>query len=228
MYLKMRTVKSRPPIPNIPEKLVADFYGTCGNGFVGEISIIEDPETKEKQYLYWHDGTWKLFKAFHYHYSGKEQVIIILSNCGLLGEGDEMALKIYQLINNKPYEHILIKRGLAQYVEEEVAMHAGVEAAVGEYLRLKNDTLNFIVPNEEYLLQVGRQVAERGDWNDAIIIFQALISESPEFWEAYDALGETYIIKGDKILAIQSFKKSLELNPQNTHALEMLKKLEKK
>lgn len=57
MYLKMRAVKSRPPIRNIPEKLVTDLFGTCGNGFAGEISIKEDPDTKDKQTLYWHDGT---------------------------------------------------------------------------------------------------------------------------------------------------------------------------
>lgn len=130
MYLKMRTVKPHPPIRNIPQELVADLFGTCGNGFVGEISMIEDPHTKDKQTLYWHDGTMKLFKGCHYHFSWKEQYIIILSNCSLLGEGDEMALKIHQLLNDKPYEHIHIKRDLSQYLEEEVGMHAGVEAAV--------------------------------------------------------------------------------------------------
>ncbi|MDH5386580.1 MAG: tetratricopeptide repeat protein, partial [Candidatus Aminicenantes bacterium] len=140
----------------------------------------------------------------------------------------EMVLKIYQLLNKKPYDHILIKHSLTQYIEEDIAMHAGIPAAIDEYFRFKNDTVNFIVPDQNYLINVGRQVAERGDWDGAIIIFQAVISEFPEFWEAYDALGDTYIMKGDKIPAIQSFKKSLELNPQNTHAMERLKKLEKK
>jgi hypothetical protein len=35
-------------------------------------------------------------------------------------------------------------------------------------------------------------------------------------------------MKRDTVSGIQSFKKSLELNPQNTNAKEMLKKLEKK
>jgi hypothetical protein len=33
---------------------------------------------------------------------------------------------------------------------------------------------------------------------------------------------------GDKDLAIQNYKKSLELNPENNNAVEMLKNLEKK
>ena len=139
-----------------------------------------------------------------------------------------MVLKIHQLLNNKPYDHILIKNSLTQYLEEDVAMHAGIPAAIDEYFRLKSDTLNFIVPDREYLLNAGRQVAERGDLDNAVLIFRAILSESPESWEAYDALGEAYIQKGDTIQAIQSFKKSVELNPQNTNAIEMLKKMKGK
>ncbi|MGB2805091.1 MAG: serine hydrolase [Candidatus Zixiibacteriota bacterium] len=227
MYLKMRNVKSHPPVSNISPKLVNEFFGTCGNGFVGEISIIDDPDSKEKQILYWHDGIDKLFKSNHFHYSGKEQIIIIGSNCSFLGEGDEMVLKIHQILNNKPYQDIRIRHSLSQYISEDIAMHAGIPAAIGEYLRFKNDTLNFIVPDEAYLIHAGRGVAEQFGPEDAILIFKAVLSEYPESWKTYDALGETYIIKGDTISAIQSFRKSLELNPQNTNAIEMLKKLEK-
>lgn len=226
MYLRMRNMKSRPPIPNIPEKLVKDFFGTCGNGFVGEISIIGDPDSKNKQTLYWHDGTWKLFKSNHFHYSGKEQVIIIFSNCSFLCEGNEIVLKIYQILNNKPYQHIRIKHSLAQYISEDIAMHAGIPAAVDEYSRFKNDTINFIVPDEGYLIYAGRGVAERGDPDSAIIIFKAVVSEFPESWQAYDALGEAYLMKADTTPAIRSFQKSLELNPRNTNTAEMLKILE--
>jgi tetratricopeptide (TPR) repeat protein len=226
IYLKMRNVKSRPPVPNISKKLANEFFGTCGNGFVGEISIIEDPETKVKETLYWHDGTDKLLKSNHFHYSGKEQIIIICSNCSFLCEGNEIVLKIHQLLNNKPYEHIRIKHSLSQYISEDIAMHAGIPAAIDEYFRFKNDTLNWIVPGEEYMIHAGLGVAEQGDFENAILIFKTVISEFPESWQAYDAMGETYIQTGDTEQAIQSFKKSLELNPGNTHAIEILKKLE--
>ena len=227
MYLKMRNIKSRPPIPNIPQTLVKDFFGTCGNGFVGEISIIEDPDSKEKQTIYWHDGTWKLFKSNHFYFSGKEQVIIIFSNCSFLCEGNEMVLKIYQLLNNKPYDHILIKHSLTQYIEDDIATNAGIPAAIDEYFRFKNDTGHFIVPDQDYLINASRRVAELGDSDNAILIVKAFVSESPESWQAYDALGDIYIMKKDTASAIQSYKKSLELNPQNTNAVEILKRIYK-
>ncbi|MEE9443520.1 MAG: hypothetical protein V3V99_12720 [candidate division Zixibacteria bacterium] len=228
MYLKLRNIKSRPPIPNISDYLVKEFFGTCGNGFVGEIAVIEDPDSGEEQSVYWHDGTNKLFKSNHFHFSGKEQIIIICSNCSFLCEGNEMVLKIYQIINNRPYEHIRIKHSLMQYVEEDIATHAGIPAAVGEYLQLKDDTTNFIVPDQKYLYWVGRQVAERGDYDNAILILQTMVSEFPEFWEGYDALAETCLLRADTVMALDYYRKSLELNPQNTKTAEMLKKLEKK
>jgi len=228
MYLKMRNVKSSPPIPHISPALVKELFGTCGNGFVGEISLREDPDSKEKQAIYWHDGTWKLFKSNHFHFSGKEQVVIICSNCSFLCEGNEIVLKIYQLLNHKPYEHIRIKQSLSQYLSEDIAMHAGIPAALDEYFRLKNDTEHFIVPDEDWMISSGRGVAERGDLDNAILVFKAVVSEFPKSWQAYDALGDTYLMKEDTASAIKSFKKSLELNSQNTHAIEMLKKMEKK
>jgi len=49
IYLKMRYEKKRPPIPNISSDLVKEFFTTCGSGYVGEIAIVEDPVTKEKE-----------------------------------------------------------------------------------------------------------------------------------------------------------------------------------
>ena len=226
MYVKMRNVKTRPPLPYSSKELVSEFFGMYGNGFVGEISIVEDPDTKGKETLYWHDGTSKLFRSNHFHYMPKDQIIIVCSNCSFLLEGNEMVLKIHQLLNNKPYEHILIKNSLSQYISEDVAMHAGIPAAIDEYVRFKDDTINFIIPDEAYMIGHGRRFAELGDLENATLIFKTIISEFPESWQAYEGLGETYLQKGDTEQAIQSLKKSVELNPQNANAIEMLRKLE--
>jgi tetratricopeptide (TPR) repeat protein len=52
------------------------------------------------------------------------------------------------------------------------------------------------------------------------------VDENPKSGNAYDSLGEAYATKGDKKLAIQSYSKSLELDPTNEnakHELEVLK-----
>ncbi len=48
----------------------------------------------------------------------------------------------------------------------------------------------------------------------------------PSSWNGYDSLGEAYMKAGQKQLAIESYKKSLELNPGDDEAKEKLKELE--
>jgi len=60
---------------------------------------------------------------------------------------------------------------------------------------------------------------------DAIRIFQLNVELYPKSWHVYESLGEAYMNHGDKKLAIQSYEKSLELNPQNTNGAATLQKL---
>ena len=62
--------------------------------------------------------------------------------------------------------------------------------------------------------------------NDAIAIFKLNVAAFPEASNPYDSRGEGYMKNGDKELAIKNYEKSLELNPDNTNAVEMLKKME--
>jgi tetratricopeptide (TPR) repeat protein len=186
---------------------------------------VEDPATGETETIYWHDGTYKLFKSNHFHYSGNGRVIIILSNCSFLCEGNEIVLKIAQLLRGRPFDHIRIKNSLSQYISEDIGTHAGIPAAIGEYLRFKADTLNFVVPGEEWIIGTGLRVAEIGDPENAILILEIARSDFPDSWQANEALGKIYMIKGDTLAAIQSLKRTLELNPGNAGAAETLKKL---
>ena len=50
-------------------------------------------------------------------------------------------------------------------------------------------------------------------------------SYRPESPNTYDSLGEGYMKKGDNTRAIELYRKSLALNPENTNAVDMLKSL---
>jgi Flp pilus assembly protein TadD len=63
---------------------------------------------------------------------------------------------------------------------------------------------------------------------EAIEVFRLNVELFPDSWNVYDSLGEAYMNKGDTKLAIDNYKKSVELNPNNTAGIEALKKLEGK
>jgi dienelactone hydrolase len=61
---------------------------------------------------------------------------------------------------------------------------------------------------------------------EATHLFKLNVQVFPGSWNAYDSLGEAYMKAGQKQLAIDNYKKSLELNPANDNAKEKLKVLE--
>ncbi len=60
---------------------------------------------------------------------------------------------------------------------------------------------------------------------DAIGVLMMNTIMYPRSANVWDSLGEAYMTHGDKMVAIQSYEKSLELDKTNTRADEMLKKL---
>jgi tetratricopeptide (TPR) repeat protein len=57
---------------------------------------------------------------------------------------------------------------------------------------------------------------------DAIAVLALNTEVYPESANAYDSLGEAYMKCGDDLNAIKFYRRSLELNPENNTALEML------
>ena len=60
---------------------------------------------------------------------------------------------------------------------------------------------------------------------DAIEVFKQNTVDFPNEFNTWDSLAEGYMVNGDKDLAIKYYKKSLELNPNNTNAVQKLKEL---
>ena len=63
---------------------------------------------------------------------------------------------------------------------------------------------------------------------EAIEVFKLNVEEFPRSSNVYDSLGEAYMKQGDTEKAIINYEKSLELNPDNTNAEDMLEQLRAK
>lgn len=67
-----------------------------------------------------------------------------------------------------------------------------------------------------------------GREREAVEVFKLNVSLFPDSANAYDSLGEAYLVMDEDELAIQSYRRSLELNPENKRASAILEKLMKK
>lgn len=61
----------------------------------------------------------------------------------------------------------------------------------------------------------------------AIEVFQWNVQDYPKSYNVYDSLAEAYAAKRDRDLAIQYYKKALEINPKSRTAAAALQELQK-
>jgi len=102
----------------------------------------------------------------------------------------------------------------------------GLEASLAR-LRDLHDKGSDIYLEESAINGVGYYFIGQGDVTGAIEIFKLNVELFPASANVYDSLGEAYMKNGDKEEAIANYRRSLELNPENENAAQMLEELEK-
>jgi len=119
------------------------------------------------------------------------------------------------------YPKIPISIPLGRILVEE-----GIEAAITRYHKLKRDYFGNYDFAESHLNRLGYELLSMDRIEDAIEIFKLNVVAFPASFDVYDSLGEAYMLNENIELAIQSYRKSIELNPENQNGIEMLRKLE--
>lgn len=71
----------------------------------------------------------------------------------------------------------------------------------------------------------GYEALQDYDIERAITLFRLNVLAYPNAWNTYDSLAEAYLTRGDRDRAIEYYEKSLELNPDNTNATQILEQL---
>jgi CubicO group peptidase (beta-lactamase class C family) len=101
----------------------------------------------------------------------------------------------------------------------------GAKGAVARYRELRRsapDAYDFAVWQ---LNSMGYELLRKGDVTAAVEIFRLNVEQFPNDWTVYDSLGEGYWKQGDKPRAIENYRKSLQLNPENDGGRQALSKL---
>ena len=80
--------------------------------------------------------------------------------------------------------------------------------------------------SEDFLNRlVGFRLVNEKRFAQAIEIFKLNVEAYPTSANAYDSLGEAYMLSGNKEMAIKFYEKSVELNPNNQSGIEAIRKL---
>jgi len=152
---------------------------------------------------------------------GRTATIVLLNNTGP-APLQEISRQILRILYDKPYQ--LPKKPLAEVLYRELKS-GGVEAALGRYRELKSSSAEVFDFGERALDRLGRHLLEKGWVADAIRVLEMNAQEFPRSALVHDSLGAAYREAGQRELAIKSFEKSLELEPDNPNASATLKQL---
>jgi len=175
-------------------------------------------QTVEGEEIVWHNGGTGGYMTFAGFTKDGEKGVVVLSNTSAMP--DDIGIHILNpksaLLNPKP--SVAIK--LHNIVKED-----GINAAVEAYAELKRNHLKEYDFASPELNRLGYQYLSEGKKKEALAIFKLNLEAFPDDWNTNDSYAEALLENKQKEKAIKYYKKSVELNPENTGAIDILKKL---
>lgn len=182
-------------------------------------------QTERNTLRIWHNGTNNIFYSDFMRFIDENTVLIMLSN-KTHPNFDRMNFEIAKIIFNKDYEPTIpiadneTNRKFTQDVIDDL-IEKGLNAGIEKFKNKANNT--YVL--EYKINEKGYDLLSQKKYDEAIRLFAMNVYAFPKSANAYDSLGEGYLVKGDKKLAIENYKMSLELDPDNENAKEILKQL---
>lgn len=108
----------------------------------------------------------------------------------------------------------------------DIILFQNVDKAIETYRQIGMSSMrNSFIFSEDQLNDLGYQMIKEDKLEEAIKLFKLNVEEYPESANVYGSLGEAYKKNGQIDLAIESYERSLELNPDNNNAREILRQM---
>jgi CubicO group peptidase (beta-lactamase class C family) len=168
-----------------------------------------------------HDGGINGFSTTIARYPREKNLIVLVDNTSQ--NVTRLSETIAKILYNQPYDPP--KLSIVPVLEKTIT-EKGIEAGIAQYRELKTKQSALFDFAEPELNNLGYQLLRSGKTKEAIEIFKLNVEAYPQGFNTYDSLGEAYMAANQRELAVQNYKKSLELNPNNTNAVDVLKRLE--
>jgi len=100
---------------------------------------------------------------------------------------------------------------------------SGIAAATARFAALAADTEYFV--DEAEMNALGYRYLQAGKTDEAVAVLEMNAARFPESWNVYDSLGEACAARGDRVRAIELYRRSVEINPANANGTAALQRL---
>ncbi len=205
----------------VSETSVKTLFASYSPRQLGALGLSKYNENGALQY-HQHHGSSVNFEALATYRAFEDTAIILLTN--------NKNRKLFEITNS--VEAILEGKESYRIPKKPISVAIGkeckvdVEACLATYEKLKKREPNlYDFDNENALNTLGYQLLRSENVEAAIAVFSRNVLEFPNSANPYDSLGEAYAKARNAELALKNYAKSLELDPENKNAAEMIRKI---
>ena len=185
-----------------------------GYGFVITKATLAPP-TKLEVPVIQHNGGINGFNTVIVRMTNEKRLIVLLDNAEDGQYLDRISLSLMSILYDQPFDSP--KRSIANALMNTIR-EKDTASAIAQYRALKaGPTANEYDFGEPELNRLGYQLLSMKKVAEAIEILKLNVEMFPKSANVYDSLGEAYAAHNDKELSIASYKKSLELDPNNAN-----------
>jgi CubicO group peptidase (beta-lactamase class C family) len=171
-----------------------------------------------------HGGNGNGFRTLVTRYPDEQRLVVVFLNEGNGNKGPGI-YRIKDSITKVLYgEAAPMPR--ADFADALVAAidKVGLAKAIAGADALRNSAMPLSGPDE--LNMLGYMYAGTGRYKEAMAVLQLDAAWFPADGNIWDTMGELQLKQGDKAAAVKSYRRSLELDPKNTNAVEVLRVIE--
>ncbi len=189
------------------------------------VFILDFPVGEKKLKIIQHSGGINGFSCDFARVVDQNHSIVILDNIGYGRHHGEITKSIIKILNGQA---IKPPKQSGREVLLNIARRNGFADAAIEALRLKalNESRYYFFEDE--FNELGYHLLGKNQTKDAIEVFKLNVTIFPTKSNPYDSLGEAYLKDGQKELALINYKKSVELDSNNSNAVRIINRLEGK
>ena len=168
--------------------------------------------------ILWHDGGTGGYMSFIGFRKETRTGVVVLTNSQSFPDdiGFHLLAPEMELARPKPS----IANELIRIGERD-----GIDGAVAAYAELKARHADDYDFGEQELNKLGSLYLKLGRTGDALAIFRTNVEAFPDSWGVHTSYGEALLKNGQEQEAIDHYRKSVELNPDNHKGREVLKEL---
>jgi C-terminal processing protease CtpA/Prc len=119
-------------------------------------------------------------------------------------------------ITKKNWEGVGVKPDIP--IESKLAFNRAIKIILSNQIKQNS--------NEGYVNSIGYSLLNENMFELAIFVFKENVKNHDKSANCYDSLGEAYMLNSEYKLAVKNYKRSLELDPNNENAKQMIKRIE--